>query len=237
MIFEKNYRIGIEYIGRNNYATNKALLSIMEDIACLHSQTVHYGVLDIESKKKVWILLDWKIKVNKRPMYNDIVIAKTWPRKIKSLCAYRDFEIIDKGCNSIALGTSRWILMDTEKRRPIKITDDIKKLYEVEPQKQAFSEEIKDVRVNEFLFEKEFKIQRRDIDLNNHMHNLSYLDMAYEILPENIYKNSIFNNVRILYKKEIVYGSKIMCFYSKVDGKHIITVKSNDKKSAVIELY
>lgn len=237
MIFESNYRIGIEDIDRDNFATNKAILSIMEDVACLHSQTLHYGVLDIESKKRVWILLDWKMQIIKRPQYNDVVIAKTWARKMESLCAYRDFEVTDKDGNTIALATSRWIFMDTERRRPLRITEELSNLYEAEPEKHAFKDEIKDVRVNEFIFEKEFKVQRRDIDLNNHMHNLSYLDMAYEILPEDVYRNIVFNNVRILYKKEIVYGSKVTCLYSKVDNKHIITVRSNDKKSAVIELY
>ena len=27
------------------------------------------------------------------------------------------------------------------------------------------------------------------------MHNLSYLDMAYEILPDEIYKNKVFDNI------------------------------------------
>ena len=36
-----------------------------------------------------------------------------------------------------------------------------------------------------------YNIQRRDIDINQHMHNLSYLDMAYEILPDNIYNNNL----------------------------------------------
>ena len=36
------------------------------------------------------------------------------------------------------------------------------------------------------------------------MHNLYYLDLAYEALPEDIYNNKRpFNNVKIVYKKEI----------------------------------
>ena len=45
MIYCSNYKIGLEDIGRNNEATNKALLAIMQDIACLHSASVGYGVL------------------------------------------------------------------------------------------------------------------------------------------------------------------------------------------------
>ena len=69
------------------------------------------------------------------------------------------------------------------------------------------------------------------------MHNLSYLDMAYEILPNDIYKNKIFDNVRIVYKKEIVYGEKVECYYAHHDDKYIVTAKDKDRINAVIELY
>ena len=68
------------------------------------------------------------------------------------------------------------------------------------------------------------------------MHNLNYLDMAYEILPEDVYKNKVFDNIRIVYKKEILYGEKVVCYYEEQGNKHIITAKSKDKINAIIEL-
>ena len=238
MIYCSNYKIGLEDIGRNNEATNKALLAIMQDIACLHSASVGYGVLEIETKKRAWMLLDWKMEVIKRPKYNDDIKVETWSRKVERLYAYRDFQIKDKEGNIIVIGTSRWIFVDTDRRRPVRLTADIVDLYESETDKSVFPEEIKDIEYEEdYIFKKEYYIQRRDIDINEHMHNLSYLDMAYEILPDDIYKNKIFDNVRIVYKKEIVYGENIECYYSQHNDKYIITAKSKDKINAVIELY
>ena len=78
MIYSINYRIGIEDIGLNNEATNKALLKIMEDVSGFHSASIGYGVFEVESKRKAWMLLDWKMKVIKRPKYNDEIKAQTW---------------------------------------------------------------------------------------------------------------------------------------------------------------
>ncbi len=236
MIYCNNYKIGLEDIGIKNEATNKALLAIMEDVAGLHSASVGYGVLDIETKKRVWILLDWKMKVIKRPKYNDDIKAETWSRKVERLYAYRDFQLKDKEGNIIAIGTSRWILIDTDRKRPVKLTADIADLYESETDKSVFSEEMEDIKCEDYLFKKDYYIQRRDIDINEHMHNLNYLDMAYEILPEDIYKNKVFDNIRIIYKKEILYGEKVVCYYEEQGNKHIITAKSEDKINAIIEL-
>ena len=59
MVYKERYRIGIEDVAHNSQATNKALLSIMEDIACAHSADVGYGVLEVETKHRAWVLLDW----------------------------------------------------------------------------------------------------------------------------------------------------------------------------------
>lgn len=40
MVFNHTYRIGLEDCGKENEATNKAILTILEDIAGLHSATV-----------------------------------------------------------------------------------------------------------------------------------------------------------------------------------------------------
>ena len=196
MIYSNDYKIGIEDIGVNSEATNKALLAIMQDVSALHSASIGYGVLEIETKKRAWMLLDWKMKVIKRPKYNDEIKAETWSRKVERLYAYRDFQLKDKDGNIVAIGTSRWIFVDTDRRRPVRLTADIADLYESETDKSVFTEEIKDIEYEEgYIFKREYYIQRRDIDINEHMHNLSYLDMAYEILPNEIYKNKIFDNL------------------------------------------
>ena len=212
MIYCSNYKIGLEDIGRNNEATNKALLAIMQDIACLHSESVGYGVLEIEIKKRAWMLLDWKMEVIKRPKYNDEINVETWSRKVERLYAYRDFQFKDKDGNIIAIGTSRWIFVDTDRKRPVRLTADIANLYESETDKNVFLEEMEDIKCGDYLFKKDYCVQRRDIDINQHMNNLSYLDMAYEILPEDIYNTKVFNNIRIVYKKEILYGEKVECY-------------------------
>ena len=74
-------------------------------------------------------------------------------------------------------------------------------------------------------------VQRADFNYINGTVTL-YSPTAYDI-----YKNKIFDNVRIVYKKEIVYGENIECYYSQHNDKYIITAKSKDKINAVIELY
>ena len=49
MVFKQKYRIGLEDCGRENKATNKALLAILEDVAGFHSATVGLGLNEINA--------------------------------------------------------------------------------------------------------------------------------------------------------------------------------------------
>ena len=75
--------------------------------------------------------------------------------------------------------------------------------------------------------------------MNAHVHNINYLNYAYETLPDEVYENNIFNNIEIMYKRQIKLGDKIVCLYTKEENKHIVTIKSEDEKilHAIVELY
>ena len=75
-----------------------------------------------------------------------------------------------------------------------------------------------------------YKIARRDIDINGHMHNLYYLDLAYEALPEEVYEKRPFENVRIQYKREVKLGETVKCKYTFQNGEHVVTICSDNEE-------
>lgn len=240
MKFEKNYMVGIKDIGRNNQMTNYSFLSFLEEIACSHSELCGYGVNDVETKKKAWLLMDWKLKVLERPKYGEELHVKTWARPIGKhiFFTYRDFEVFNKE-KLVAIATSKWVLFDIETKRISKITNDIFSLYT--PENQRVFEEKEILKVQEPQdrdFEVNYDVKRSDIDINNHMHNLNYLRVAYEVIPDEIYYGKELINTRIMYKHQILYGDKIKCLYKKDGIKNIVTIKSDDEKilHAIVEL-
>ena len=143
--------------------------------------------------------------------------------------------------NIVAKAISKWVLIDIEKGSIVKVDNELLSKYEPEIDKTVFEDEKfeKIKEPEEYELETEYKVKRADIDVNNHMHNLNYIDLAVEALPEDEYKQNEFNNIRITYKKEIKLGETIKCKYAFQDGKNIVAVKSEDEKilHAIIELY
>lgn len=241
MIVEQEYSIKLSEINRENKATNKAILGILEDVGGIHSNIAGYGLLDIKNTHLSWVLLDWKVQIIRRPKYNEKIIAKTWSKESIKFYAYRDFEIYDTKGNVIVKAITKWVLINIQTEKLTRITPEILGKYEPELEKTVFeNEDIEKVREPEkIISEVDYKVKRADIDVNNHMHNLNYLELVNETLPEEIYYGRELNNIRISYKKEIKLGETVKCQYSFENGKHIITVRSEDKKvlHSIIEVF
>ncbi len=133
------------------------------------------------------------------------------------------------------------MLIDVNKNRITRVEDEVANKYESEKDKSVFNiQELDKLKEPEsFLSQVEYTVCRRDIDVYKHMHNLYYLDLAYEALPEDVYYAPELANVRITYKKEIKLGDKVNCKYTKENNKHIVIIRSeNDKIThAIIELW
>ncbi len=240
MIFENNYKVGIRDVIEGRKATNKAILSYMENAACMHSDKVGYGINDIPKTKLVWILLDWRVKIINRPSYGDEILVKTWSKGMEKCYAYREFELLDSKENIIAIASTKWVLTNCEKGKIVRVDETIQEAYPKE-EKCVF-----DLKELEKIFEPEneqniteYKIRKTDIDINGHVNNLNYLDIAYEGLPLDIKSCQEFENIRITYKHETKLGETVKVLYTIKEDKHIIVIKSNDEKilHSIVELW
>ena len=232
MIFTQNVKTGIKDIGKNNTIKNRALLEILENVGSYHSDKVGYGAISIEKTKLTWILLEWKLEVIKRPIYGQTLTVNTWGRNMEKFFTYRDYEIYDENNNLCVIATSKWALIDIETGKIARMTDDIINRYQPEEKNIFSSEKIEKINIpDSFDSTMKYTVKRRDIDLNFHMHNLYYLDLAYEVLPEEVYEQRPFDNIRITYKKEIKLGDTINCKYKKQDNKNIFDITDSEDKT------
>ena len=239
-IFEQTVKINISQVGPSALITNMGMLSILEEVACRHSDVAGFGILDIPVNHLSWVLLAWKVNILRRVPYGTILRVCTWAKSASKFNTYRDFEVYDENNNIVCQATSKWTLIDTQKGSITRITDDIINQYHPDDKNVFEDPEISKLiepqsSSNTYIYQ----TQRRDIDVNKHMHNLNYLYLAYETLPEEIYFSEECNHIEIMYKKGIKLSDIVKCSYTYEENVHYITLKSEDGKSlhAIIKLH
>lgn len=240
MIYQEKFKIGLKDVWKEKEVSNKAILEYLENIAAYHSDSVGYGINTSDITHLTWILLDWKVKVIKRPEYGQVLEIHTWSRDIIKCYAYRDFEIYDENHKLCVIASSKWLLINNQTGKIAKVEKEMADKYESETEKSVFQEkEIEKIKLpKNYKSSIIYQTKRKDIDVIGHMHNLYYLDLAYETLPEKIYNQESFNEIRIMYKKEIKLEDTVICKYAYEENKHIVVIQSEDEKilHAIIEL-
>lgn len=240
MFVQHKFYIGLSDINTKKELTNTCLLKYLEDVAGLHSEIAGYGITDMDVTRKSWILLSWRVEIKKRPLINDTLNIKTWSRCINKFYAFRDFEVRNQYDEIVCIATSKWVLIDIDKGKLVKVSDEISKKYKPEINTTVFNEcDLEKLKEpNNYISKIDFKITRNLIDINKHLHNIYYLDIAKEALPKNIGLSNELNNFKIMYKKEVKLGETVRAFYSVENGYHYVTIKSEDENTlhAIIEL-
>ncbi len=228
-VYEHIYTIDYIDIDENNCLTTRNFIKYMQEIAGSHSNFVGYGLNDLIKVNMAWIILNWKVKIFNRPKCKDKIIIKTWVNKFDKIYSFREFEVYDESNNLIAIASSKWVLKNHSTKTIVRISPEIVDAYDC-VNKCVFEDGLDKKVVIPDSFDSffEYIIQRRDIDTNHHVNNLYYIDFAYEALPDEVFKNYLFKNVEVFYKKEIRCKEKIVCCYSFSCGQHIVVIKNED---------
>ena len=222
-VFEGEYTTSFTQTGMHDELTNKSFLLLMENLAEAHSSYCNFSFNDLAKENATWVILAWKLRVFKRPEANEKVKVQTWGRFFNKVYVLRDFKFFNDKGELCAIATSKWCLLDTVKGRIAKMPENLDKIYMAMPEESVFN--IKDlprlfVPEGEPEDSDKYRIRRFDLDLNHHVHNLNYLNFAYEVIPMDVYMGEELNNVEIAYKKEIKYGETINSFLYVEDNKN-----------------
>ena len=238
MFVKFEYEPLIEDFYSNGDMKIEAILKILENSGNRHSDIAGNNILKGSSSGSAWILTDWYVEIDSCPKYGDKIYAITWSQGAISLFgSSRDFELY---CNEklCVKGTTRWVHYDINVGRPAKITEDLISKYQPESKSVFGDEKLSKITVPE-NFDNEIIItpRRNDIDFNHHVHNLVYVDYAMEVIPEEVYKNHNFKNIRITYKSAVKNGEKIIVKAKSNEKNHVVCIYGEDNNlKTLIEL-
>lgn len=223
MSYSVCFRPGMEDLNPDLTVKNRCLLRLCEDTAGFHSDAVGDGLLHMGETNYAWILLAWNLRVLKRPRYGSPLTVITHPREIARVHAWRDFEIRDDAGDLAAEATSKWIVIQADTHSVIRVPEIMHTLYPEEPGNSLSG--WRPGRLSEPeqpLAAAEAVIRPTDTDMLGHLHNLCYLDLAENMLPDQV--PGAFDHVTIVYKNEVRAGQQVRCLLAQEEEGHSVTI-------------
>jgi medium-chain acyl-[acyl-carrier-protein] hydrolase len=205
----KRFRVRSYEIDRNGNATISSICNYFQEAAGLHANQLNFDIGDLMKQGLTWILYRLHVKILRFPKRWDEIKVTTWPSAGNGIRAFRDYELWNSNGECAALGLSQWMVFDTEKKRPVKIPRQIIRFGEnsfdhVLPEDRRPIPEIHSDR-SAFIT----TAGMHDLDMNNHVNNVKYIDWITGFLPDTFAGNHRCAELQIQYAAEAKKGNKI----------------------------
>ena len=208
--FNVDYRVGFNGLLSDGSLALPGLMTLTQEASLFHTFSIP-GTFDYYDENNwVWILTHWQVEIYRYPKVGNQINISTWPVRFKGYFGERGFEATDASGKSLLAANSNWILLDRSTFKPVRPTELISSKYGAH---------------HPFLLEKDFSLPkhddfaplsshgytttRRDIDTNDHVNNVKYLEWVYNHVPDEIYNNYRVNSLKVAYKKETLLGEHV----------------------------
>jgi medium-chain acyl-[acyl-carrier-protein] hydrolase len=209
-IWKETYQIRSYEVDCHHRLSVLAIFNFMQEIASRHAEALGVSVQQLLSENYTWLLSRLKIKLASFPAWKDQIQIKTWPSGARRLFALRDFEILDKDHQSVAAAISAWLVLDVQKHCPARIGPFIDRLKPLEGDHVLPDTLDKLPGLASRTHEKKFVVRHRDLDINQHVNNVSFVEWLVESVPARVLNTSVLAELEINFMAEAFYEDQIL---------------------------
>ena len=210
--FTKKYEIHYYEVNSKLRCKLSSIINFICDVGTQQSEYVGGGIEYCTKNNCAWVFYKYDIRMNRYPMFGEAISITTMPIGFKKFYGLRKYIIEDENKNIIGEALALFFLIDIEKRRPMRIQKEQYDFYGVDGDVDYDISMDKIEKINEEQYEKHFNIRYGDIDSNNHVNNVKYIEWAIEAVPEDVVSNYSIRRLKTTFEKETTYGESISSF-------------------------
>ena len=209
-------------IGPDGLLRLPTLCDYLQEVAGNHATALGVATDQLHSEGLAWLLARLQVEVERLPAWRETITVETWPSAADGLYAQRDFIVSDEEGNEIARATSQWFVINVARRRPVRLPaevlafDLLDRPHALKPAKDALpSLEVPHA-------ERLFNVRRGDLDLNNHVNNVRFIEWALEAVPDAVGDERQPRALDVQFRAESVYGDTVRSACSALGGDELL---------------
>ena len=171
--------------GVTNHVSLATLCNYMQESAGLSADRMGWGIRKLQNEGLTWMLSRLYVKVSRYVPWGTELVMRTWPSGMKGrLLATRCFQAADGSGGEILQAYSEWLYVDMGSQRIVKLPEGFAGLVpEGTPSVDFADLGGKSVRLPEVAVSAEVRVRQSDLDFNDHVNNVHYVEWMLETLP------------------------------------------------------
>lgn len=236
--FTKKYRVSLRDMSADFRAKSTTIIHNFEECFaqfCFQNKISGYH---LDKEGLMWVVANINLEfTGEMPLWDEYIKFEVWFSEVKKSRAYLEFQAFynDK---LIAQGDSLWFILDQQTRRPVALDKILEPCGIIEQTIFDLHQKF-DLNIDEYkkINEMNFTVNFNDLDYNNHVNNVSYVDWAIMSIPENIRKQKKIKKYSINFLKECFIGEQIeTILYQNNDNLYFEVIKEDKTDACKIKI-
>lgn len=232
--FEKTFELRYFEMNKFGEASPTTILTLLEETAADHCYSIDYGLYDLIDQNIGWVLVSGILNMERYPAYKEKIKIRTWLSSYSAVKGIRENIIYDGQDNIIGTAKGLWIFFDIKRRRPARIFENIKNSWSSNSTESVDYNVLEKIEaIDSAKYQKDFKVNQFDVDMNEHVSNLRYLQWSLESVPDEVMEHYYLHSLEGRFTGEAHYGDHIMSFthndLNKNSFMHTIRTQNNDR--------
>jgi len=239
-VWQESMLVRFGSIDKSDKMTLDSVFNFFQEAAISHADNLGVGRDEMTNSGQVWILSRITVLVNRRPRYLENITIQTWPCGWEKLFVIRNYRILDKNDIPVVCARSAWLMVDLEKRRPLRPQT----LMERMPRNEGFNALPPEANGARGLEERssmqkaaERKAVYTDLDFNGHVNNVRYINWIEDAIDIHLLEKADKMRLDINYLNEVREGEIVdimsVNFNDEVSGaSNSIALEGRKKESA-----
>lgn len=239
MVYRMNLTPMLEEYGKDLRLSPSGILKMLENAGTRHSAAVGDSLGECLARGEAWFLTDWYVEIYTRIPMGLEVRVETFCRKSERTAALlREFRMRDEEGNLIALASSKWVKVSVEDQRILRVDDEVLEQYDALAF-SVFGELPPPPRHGALpsIYECEIPLRRVDFDMYSHVHNLQYLEYAFEAIPREVYEAHAMRAFHITYVKAITEGQHVVAKCAETKDGYAVFIEADGVLAATVDLW
>ncbi len=225
-LYERELRLRSSDVDMHRRLRTSVLFSLVQEAAVAHTEALGMGREKTLDRGVLWVVTLQAAEIARMPEYDEKVVLRSWPGKTMHVLFPR-YCALDTASGEPLLRTSAlWTLLDAKTRRMV-----FPERYGIEIDGTETGEEI-DLpaapRAMPCPEERRFTVPYSYVDLNGHMNNARYFDLAEDCLPPAAEGRPLCA-LRTEFSREVRFGEEIDLRWGRDGDRYYFTGSAGDR--------
>ena len=200
------------------------LFKLLQEASIRHTEELGMGRDRTLDKGILWVLLMQRAEIARMPEYDEQIVLRSWPGKTMHLLFPRFYSLETEAGEELVKASALWGLVDEKSRKAV-----FPERYGIEIAGSETGKEIDlpgPIRKLACDREKRFKVPYSFVDLNGHMNNTRYFDLAEDCVGAAA-GGKLLKEIRTEYVNEARFGEELTLRWNGADGTVFLSGESS----------